>query len=282
MHTFMLGHTVHTLANANNPKKRGFLFRFHAHNATDESDFFLGAVIRGMCKPLLVPLKLYLTYCLLCGWRLGYQHVMMSGLLPVDPPHTHTLTAHHQLWFITTSRNVKESSPYFYSSNSCLNTLNNTHLNTLLHRMHSPNRTWIKVKFSWIFLFVSRRGPKHLLQYSGFNLWFAFGGMFRHTVRDINTWYTTLYRYTLSRLPHEGSVGPLRALMKTQWAESLSTYWLTSRNHVIVSYSRQHSCADTCFFTTSWFTDDTSYSGVYLKSNSVYSLFESTYTRVLS
>jgi hypothetical protein len=77
-------------------KKRSFLFRIHAHNETDESGLSLGAVIRGMCKPLLVPLKLYLTYCMLCGWRLGYQRLMMSGLLPVDPP-THTLTAHHQL-----------------------------------------------------------------------------------------------------------------------------------------------------------------------------------------
>jgi len=85
-------HTVRTCSNAPTKfsKKKGT-------NETDESGFFSGAVIRGMCKPLLVPLKLYLTYCMLCGWRLGYQHVMMSGLLPVNPPSQHTLTAHHQL-----------------------------------------------------------------------------------------------------------------------------------------------------------------------------------------
>ena len=40
-----------------------------------------GAVCRGMCKPLLVPLKLYCTYCLLTGWRLIYQQVGLSPSL---------------------------------------------------------------------------------------------------------------------------------------------------------------------------------------------------------
>ena len=38
-----------------------------------------GAVCRGMCKPLLVPLKLYATYCLLCCWRLVYQQLVMAS-----------------------------------------------------------------------------------------------------------------------------------------------------------------------------------------------------------
>jgi hypothetical protein len=36
-----------------------------------------GAVCRGMCKPLLVPLKLYCTYCMLCCWRLGYERLYL-------------------------------------------------------------------------------------------------------------------------------------------------------------------------------------------------------------
>jgi hypothetical protein len=38
-----------------------------------------GAVCRSMCKPLLVPLKLYCTYCMVTGWRLGFQTFMMRG-----------------------------------------------------------------------------------------------------------------------------------------------------------------------------------------------------------
>ena len=40
-----------------------------------------GAVVRGMCKPLLVPLKLYCTYCLLCGWRHVYTQLLLSPAL---------------------------------------------------------------------------------------------------------------------------------------------------------------------------------------------------------
>lgn len=38
-----------------------------------------GAVCRGMCKPLLVPLKLYCTYCMVTGWRLGYQQLVLRA-----------------------------------------------------------------------------------------------------------------------------------------------------------------------------------------------------------
>ena len=41
-----------------------------------------GAVCRGMCKPLLVPLKLYCTYCMVTGWRLGYQQLVLGVRAP--------------------------------------------------------------------------------------------------------------------------------------------------------------------------------------------------------
>jgi len=45
-----------------------------------------GAVCRGMCKPLLVPLKLYCTYCILSTWRLGYQHFIVFPLGDMSIP----------------------------------------------------------------------------------------------------------------------------------------------------------------------------------------------------